>query len=71
MIVGILEEIKTEEHHVSLIPAGVEVMKQNGHAVIVEKKPTTHNDPIYIVDGDVHYCVANMLGGIAKNRRLL
>ena len=29
-------------------------------------KPTTHNDPIYKVDGIVHYCVANMPGGVAK-----
>lgn len=38
MIVGILKEIKTEEHRVSITPAGVEVMKQNGHRVIVEEK---------------------------------
>lgn len=37
MIVGILKEIKTEEHHVSMTPAGVEVMKQNGHTVLMEK----------------------------------
>ena len=29
-------------------------------------RPTTHNDPIYVVDGIVHYCVANMPGGVAK-----
>ena len=29
-------------------------------------RPTTHNDPIYDVDGIVHYCVANMPGGVAK-----
>ena len=29
-------------------------------------KPTTHQDPTYIVDGIVHYCVANMPGGVAK-----
>jgi len=28
-------------------------------------KPTTHNDPVYIVDGIVHYCVANMPGAVA------
>ncbi|MFC1489311.1 alanine dehydrogenase [Thermodesulfobacteriota bacterium] len=37
MIVGILKEIKTEEHRVSMAPAGVEVMIQNGHSVLVEK----------------------------------
>ena len=29
-------------------------------------KPTTHQDPTYIVDGIVHYCVANMPGGVAR-----
>lgn len=38
MIVGILKEIKTEEYRVSMTPAGVEIMKQNGHSVLVEKK---------------------------------
>lgn len=27
-------------------------------------KPTTHDNPIYIVDDVVHYCVANMPGGV-------
>ena len=27
---------------------------------------TTHKDPIYIVDGIVHYCVANMPGATAR-----
>ncbi|HEX9464805.1 MAG TPA: alanine dehydrogenase [Alphaproteobacteria bacterium] len=27
---------------------------------------TTHADPIYIVDGVVHYCVANMPGAVAR-----
>ena len=29
-------------------------------------KPTTHGDPIYIVDDVVHYCVANMPGGVPR-----
>jgi alanine dehydrogenase len=29
-------------------------------------KPTTHSDPIYTVDGVVHYCVANMPGAVPK-----
>ncbi len=28
--------------------------------------PTTHSDPTYVVDGIVHYCVANMPGGVAR-----
>ena len=27
---------------------------------------TTHSDPTYVVDGVVHYCVANMPGGVAR-----
>ncbi len=37
MIVGILKEIKAEENRVSMTPAGVEVMIQNGHTLLVEK----------------------------------
>ena len=29
-------------------------------------KATTHEHPTYIVDGVVHYCVANMPGGVAR-----
>lgn len=29
-------------------------------------KPTTHADPIYTVDGVVHYCVSNTPGTVAK-----
>ena len=27
-------------------------------------KPTTHENPVYVVDGVVHYCVANMPGAV-------
>jgi len=37
MLVGILKEIKVAENRVSMTPAGVEVMAQNGHSVLVEK----------------------------------
>ncbi len=29
-------------------------------------KPTTHDDPIYIEEGIVHYCVANMPGAVPR-----
>src|SRR3546814_10399007 len=29
-------------------------------------KPTTHQEPTYLVDGIVHYCVANMPGEIGR-----
>ena len=28
--------------------------------------PTTHADPTYVVDGVIHYCVANMPGAVAR-----
>ncbi|HUX24373.1 MAG TPA: alanine dehydrogenase [Burkholderiales bacterium] len=33
-------------------------------------RPTTHTDPIYEVDGIVHYCVANMPGAVARTATL-
>jgi alanine dehydrogenase len=30
-------------------------------------RPTTHDNPIYIVDNVVHYCVANMPGAVARS----
>lgn len=29
-------------------------------------KPTTHSEPVYVVDGVVHYCVANMPGIVPR-----
>lgn len=29
-------------------------------------RPTTHQEPTYEVDGIIHYCVANMPGGVAR-----
>ena len=33
-------------------------------------KATTHKDPIYTVDGVIHYCVGNMPGAVAKTSTL-
>jgi alanine dehydrogenase len=33
-------------------------------------KPTTHDAPTYVVDGVVHYCVANMPGAVARTSTL-
>ena len=33
-------------------------------------KATTHGEPIYTVDGVVHYCVANMPGAVPKTSTL-
>ena len=29
-------------------------------------RATTHQDPVYVIDDVVHYCVANMPGGVAR-----
>jgi len=53
------------------------VGKMNKGAVLVDvsidqggcfetSRPTTHADPTYVVDGVVHYCVANMPGAVAR-----
>ena len=33
---------------------------------IETSRPTTHSDPTYIIDGIVHYCVANMPGAVGR-----
>lgn len=33
-------------------------------------RPTTHDDPTFIVDGVVHYCVSNMPGAVARTATL-
>jgi len=33
-------------------------------------RPTTHDDPIYEVDGIIHYCVANMPGAVSMTSTL-
>ena len=59
-----------------LVPRNYLSLMQQG-AVIVDvavdqggccetTKPTTHGDPTYIVDGVVHYAVANMPGAVGR-----
>lgn len=33
-------------------------------------RATTHKDPVYAIDGIIHYCVANMPGAVAKTSTL-
>lgn len=33
-------------------------------------RPTTHSDPMYVEEGVVHYCVANMPGAVARTATL-
>ena len=34
--------------------------------VVVGRRPTTHDDPTFIVGDVVHYCVANMPGAVPR-----
>ena len=34
--------------------------------ILETSRPTTHSDPIFVVDDVVHYCVANMPGAVAR-----
>jgi alanine dehydrogenase len=55
--------------HLSLMQHGAVIVDvaidQGGCAET--SRPTTHSDPIYIVDNVVHYCVANMPGAVARS----
>ncbi len=54
MKVGILKEIKVAENRVAMTPAGVEVMKANGHEVMVEKNAgvgSNFEDELYVKAG--------------------
>ncbi len=33
-------------------------------------RPTTHEDPVYVVDGVIHYCVTNMPGAVPRSSTL-
>ncbi len=37
---------------------------------IETSRPTTHNNPTFVVDGIVHYCVANMPGAVPRTATL-
>ncbi|MHC4814041.1 MAG: alanine dehydrogenase [Planctomycetota bacterium] len=47
-------------------PVVVDVAVDQG-GCIETCKPTTHADPTYVVDGVVHYCVANMPGAVPRS----
>jgi alanine dehydrogenase len=52
----------------SLMPEGsviVDVAVDQGGCVETTR-PTTHDDPIFVVDGVIHYCVANMPSAVAR-----
>lgn len=55
--------------HLKLMKPGavlVDVAIDQG-GIAETSRPTTHDEPIYIVDDVVHYCVANMPGAVARS----
>lgn len=56
------------EDHVAKMRRGsvlVDVAIDQG-GCFATSRPTTHREPTYLVDDVVHYCVANMPGGVAR-----
>ncbi|MGZ4359962.1 MAG: alanine dehydrogenase [Gaiellaceae bacterium] len=53
---GLLDEMKTGSVLVDV------AIDQGGCAET--SRPTTHTEPVYVVDGVIHYCVANMPGAV-------
>jgi alanine dehydrogenase len=61
-----------QKEDLALMPAGtviVDVAVDQGGCVETIK-PTTHHDPVYTVDGVIHYAVANMPGGVPRTSTL-
>ncbi len=55
--------------HLKLMKPGavlVDVAIDQG-GIAETSRPTTHDEPIYIIDEVVHYCVANMPGAVARS----
>ena len=63
-----VQQRQNYEQHIANMKKGsvvVDVAIDQG-GCFATSKATTHQDPVYIVDGVVHYCVANMPGGVAR-----
>ncbi len=59
-------------NHLSMMKKGsvlVDVAIDQG-GCFETSRATTHQDPVFMVDGVVHYCVANMPGGVARTSTL-
>jgi alanine dehydrogenase len=64
---GAAPKLVTEKHLAQMENGSVVVdvaVDQGG--CISTCKPTTHDDPTYVVEGIVHYCVANMPGAVPQ-----
>ncbi|MGF1466752.1 MAG: alanine dehydrogenase [Sandaracinaceae bacterium] len=57
----------TEDHVRSMSPGSVVVDVAVDQGGCIETcRPTTHDDPTFVLHGVVHYCVANMPGAVAQ-----
>ncbi|MFC3121760.1 alanine dehydrogenase [Agaribacter flavus] len=64
-------KLLTKDHIAKMKPGAVVVdvaIDQGG--CFETATPTTHQSPVYVVDDVVHYCVANMPGGVARTSTL-
>jgi alanine dehydrogenase len=59
------EDLKLMKDGAVIVDVAVD---QGGCVETIE--PTTHQDPIYVIDGVIHYGVANMPGGVARTSTL-
>lgn len=59
------EDLKTMREGAVIVDVAVD---QGG--CVETTHPTTHQDPVYIVEGVVHYAVANMPGGVPRTSTL-
>ncbi len=65
---GARAPVLIERDHLPTMKDGaviVDVAVDQG-GMVETTKPTTHQDPVYTVDGVVHYCVSNMPGAVGR-----
>ncbi len=55
------EYLKEMKHGAVIVDVAID---QGG--CVETARPTTHQDPTYVIDGIVHYCVANMPGAVGR-----
>ena len=68
LIPGVVAPKLIKRKHLTLMKPGavlVDVAIDQG-GCCETSRPTTHGDPVYEVDGIIHYCVANMPGAYAR-----
>jgi len=68
LIEGAKAPVLVPRDYLSVMKAGsviVDVAVDQGGCVET-CKPTTHSNPTYVVDGVLHYCVANMPGAVPR-----